>query len=108
MRKNLYLILAIIGFVIPYYYFVSFTIENGLNLRIFFEQLFGTPISSFFAVDLLISSVVFVHYLRQEATRFSIVNWWVYVGVLLMVGLSCALPLFLYARESRIERLEKS
>jgi hypothetical protein len=29
--KKLYLLLAVIGFVLPYYFFVSFLIANGLN-----------------------------------------------------------------------------
>ena len=102
MRKNVYLILAIAGFVLPYYFFVSFLVANGLDFRLFFQQLFATPISSFFAVDLLISCVVFVSYLRQEAARYSIGRRWPYLVVLLTVGLSCALPLFLFVRESRI------
>ena len=102
MRKNVYLILSIVGFALPYYYFVSFLIANGLDFRVFFQQLFGAPISSMFAVDLLISSVVFVFYLRREAARYNIGRRWLYIVVLLTVGLSCALPLFLYVRESRI------
>lgn len=102
MRKNVYLILSIVGFALPYYFFVSFLATNGLQFRVFFQQLFATPISSFFAADLLISSVVFVFYLRREAARYNIGKRWLYLVVLLTVGLSCALPLFLYVRESRI------
>ena len=102
MRKNVYLILSIVGFALPYYYFVSFLIASGLDFRVFFQQLFGAPISSMFAVDLLISSVVFVFYLRREAARYNMGKRWLYIVVLLTVGLSCALPLFLYVRESRI------
>ena len=102
MRKKVYLILAIVGFLLPYYYFVSFLTANGLDFRVFFQQLFGAPISSMFAVDLLISSVVFLVYLRREAARYNIGKRWLYIVVLLTVGLSCALPLFLYVRESRI------
>jgi hypothetical protein len=57
--KKLYLLLAVIGFVLPYYFFVSFLIANGLNLQLFFSQLFANNISSFFAADLIISAIVF-------------------------------------------------
>lgn len=102
MRKNVYLILAIVGFALPYYFFVSFLATNGFQFRVFLQQLFATPISSMFAVDLFISSVVFLVYLRREAARYNIGKRWLYTVVLLTVGLSCALPLFLYVRESRI------
>ncbi|PYP82855.1 MAG: hypothetical protein DMF61_24985 [Blastocatellia bacterium AA13] len=46
-RKRFYLMLAIVGFVIPYYFFVSFLLANGPDGRLFLHQLFGTPISTF-------------------------------------------------------------
>jgi len=48
---------------------------------------------------LLISSVVFVGFLLRESRRYSIAHWWAYLVALATVGLSFALPLFLYARE---------
>jgi hypothetical protein len=102
-QKRLYLILAVIGFVCPYYFFISFLRTQGLDGKAFVQELFGTRISIFFAVDLLISCVVFVRFLRQEARRRSIAHWWLYLVALLTVGLSFALPLFLYVRESHLE-----
>ena len=97
--KHLYLVLAVIGIVFPYYFLISFLMAHGLDGQAFLQQLFGTQISTFFAVDLLISSVVFVIYLRHEARRYSIKHSWLYLIALLTVGLSFALPLFLYVRE---------
>jgi hypothetical protein len=104
VRKTLYLILAIPGFVVPFSFFVSFLAANGPDPTKFVQQLFGTPISSFFAADVLLASVVFLFFLRQEGARYAMGRRWVYVVALLTVGLSCAWPLFLYARESRIDR----
>ncbi len=101
--KNLYLILAVIGLIAPYYFFISFLMAHGLDLRALVAGLFANDASSFFVVDLMVSSVVFLFYLRREAVEHSISNWWLYVVALLAVGLSFALPLFLYARESRLQ-----
>lgn len=101
--KHLYLILSVIGFVGPYYFFIAFLMTHGLDGRAFLQQLFGTQISTFFAVDLIISSLIFVVYLRQESIRYSITFWWLYLIPLLTVGLSFALPLFLYFRERHLE-----
>lgn len=101
-RKLAYLILAAIGFILPYYFLISFLTTHGFNPRLFFSQLFGTPISTFFAVDLLISCVVFMLFLRQEAERHAMKRQWIYWISLLTVGLSFALPLFLWARETQI------
>lgn len=100
--KPLYLILAMTGFVLPYYFFISFLTANGLNLSLLAQQLFGTPISTFFAVDLLITAVVFWVFLYQEARRLQMRRWWVYIIATLFVGPSFALPLFLYFRETRL------
>ena len=102
-RKHLYLLLAIAGIVGPYYFFLSFLMTYGLDRKAFFGQLFGTPISTFFASDLLISCVVFLVFLRQEAARHAVGHRWLYLLALVAVGLSLALPLFLYVRESRWE-----
>ena len=102
-QKHIYLILAIIGFIAPYYFFISFLMAHGLDGQAFLQQLFGTRISTFFAVDLLLSCLVFVRFLRQEARRYTIARWWLYLLALVTVGLSFALPLFLYVRASHLE-----
>ena len=100
--RRLYLILAAAGFVVPYYFLISFLTADGLNLRLLVEQLFGTPISTFFAVDLIITAVVFWVFSYQEAHRLQLRRWWAYVVATLLIGPSFALPLFLYVRETRL------
>lgn len=67
--KRLYLVLAILGFVLPHYFFVGFLIENGLDLPLLFDQLFANQISTFFAVDLIITAIVFLLFSYREAQR---------------------------------------
>jgi hypothetical protein len=101
-QKHVYLLLAVLGFIVPYCFLISFLTAQGLNGTAFVQALFGTRIS-IAALDLILSCVVFVTYLRREAVRGSIAHWWLFLAALLTVGLSFALPLFLYFRESRIE-----
>jgi hypothetical protein len=105
MMRKVYLLLAIIGFVLPYYFFISFLVENSLDLQLLFSQLFANNISTFFAVDLIITALVFLLFLSQEAPRYQMANWWAYVVAALLVGPSFALPLFPYFREARIQAL---
>lgn len=56
--KRIYLILAILGLVFPNYFFISFLIKNGPNGPLIFQQLLATPISTFFAVDLILTAKV--------------------------------------------------
>jgi hypothetical protein len=99
MHRSAYLFLAVVGFIVPYYFLISFFATYGLDGRLFLRQLFGTPISAFFAVDLLLSCVVFAIYSGREASRYSMKHTWVCMVALFTVGLSCAFPLFLYLRE---------
>ncbi len=103
-RKYVYIILAMIGFIAPYYFLISFLLAHGFDLQLLIQQLFGTPISSFFAVDLIVSSIVFIVYLSQEE---GIKRKWVYLIALFAVGLSLALPLFLFARAGQLESKPK-
>jgi Terpene cyclase DEP1 len=51
-----------------------------------------TQISTFFAMDLILSSVVFMIYLRHEARRYYIKHRWLYLIALCAAGLSFVLP----------------
>jgi hypothetical protein len=104
--KKMYLLLALLGLVLPYYFFVSFLAENGLDLKLLVDQLFASDISTFFAVDLIITAIVFLLFSYQESHRCHMENWWVYVIATLAVGPSFAFPLFLYFRETRLQGLE--
>jgi len=102
-NKNLYLFLSLIGLVLPYWFFFSFLNTNGLNVALLIQQLFANNISTFFAVDLIISIIVFWIYMVGEATKLKMKNGWLYILASLTVGLSFALPLFLYFRERKLE-----
>lgn len=102
MRK-LYLFLAVIGWILPYFFFVSFLVENGLNLSLLVSQLFANDIATFFAVDLIITAIVLIVFVYRESQRHGIGNWWLYVVATLLVGPSFAFPLFLYVREPHLE-----
>jgi len=99
---RLYLILAVLGAIVPYYFFISFVVDHGFDLGLFVKQLLANEISTFFAVDLVITAVVFLVYSWTEARRRLVSKWWVYAAATLLVGPLFALPLFLYAREQRL------
>jgi hypothetical protein len=102
MIKRLYLAWAVVGFVLPYLYFCSFLLTHGLDVGLLAEQLFANDISSFFAVDLIISALVFLVFLVRESRRLGIENWWIFVVATLAIGPSFSWPLFLYVREARV------
>ena len=102
-RKNIFLMLAIIGFVLPYYFFLRLPAEDGLNLPLLLQPFFANNFMKGSAMDLTISVIVFWVYVFVEASRLQMKNPWLYLLATLLVGLSFALPLFLYFRERRLE-----
>jgi len=89
MQKT-YLVLAIIGAIIPYIFFSQFLAYQSIGD--FVPALFANGAAGGFSADLLISSVVFWVFLWQREAPKA----WVYVLINLTIGLSCALPAYLY------------
>ncbi len=104
--KTLYLILCVIGAVLPYWQFLPWASQNGLSMALFFHQLFANRISSFFGLDVLVSAAVLVVFMRSESSRLRITGRWLPILALLLVGVSLAFPMFLYMRERKLEHTE--
>lgn len=102
--KAFYLLLCIAGTALPLWQFIPFLREHGLNLRLFFEQLFATPVSGFFGWDVIVSSVVLWVLVVVEGRRAGVKHLWAPIAANLAVGVSLGLPLFLYLRETSLER----
>jgi len=105
-RKNMYLFLCILGAAIPYSQFVPWIIENGLHLGLLVGQLFANRISAFFGLDVLVSSVVLLMFMRIEGRKLRVRFRWMPIVGLCAVGVSLALPLFLYLRERALEETQ--
>jgi hypothetical protein len=103
-RKFLYLVLCILGLVLPYSQFVPWVVENGLNMRLFVQQLFANRIGGFFGMDVLVSAIALVGFVRNEGGRLKMSGLWLPIASVLLVGVSLGLPLFLYQRERELER----
>ena len=103
MAKKLYLVLCVIGTALPYLRFLPFLREHGLDPGAFMSQLFGTPVSGFFGMDVIVSSLVLWVFVAVEGRRLGMRALWAPVAANLAVGVSLGLPLFLYLRESRLE-----
>ena len=105
MKPNtLYVWLAVVGTVLPLAFFVPFLLAHGLDIPVFVAQLFANPVSGFFAMDVLVSGLATVVFTLAESWRLRLKS-----GPLcllgLLVGVSVALPLFLYVRQRHLNAL---
>lgn len=98
----LYLIAAILGTILPLSQLLPFLAAYGLDMPLFFRQLFQNNISAFFGMDVIISSMVLWLFVCSEGRRRGMSNLWLYVVCNLAVGVCLALPLFLFFRERNI------
>jgi hypothetical protein len=101
MLKSFYLFAAVIGTVVPYAFFASFISTNGLDIPLFLSSLFVNGASGGFAADLVITSVAFWAWSYFDAKKHNIQWWWI-IPANLLVGLSLALPLYLFFRQDRV------
>ena len=102
--KHLYLMLCVAGTLLPYSQFLPFLREHGLDLHLFFAQLFANRVSGFFGLDVIVSSLVLWVFVYVDGRRYRVKAPWSPILANLAVGVSLGLPLFLYLRERRLER----
>jgi len=101
--KHYYLLLCALGFLIPYSQFVPWVAEHGLNMRLLLEELAANRISMFFSLDVVVSAITLLGFLRIERKRMELKHWWTVIAATLLVGVSLGLPLLLYLREAPAE-----
>ena len=101
--SRVYLGAAVLGTVLPYYYFVQFLLEHGPNIGLMIQLLFQNRISVFFGMDVLVSALVLLAFILAEGERLDAGRRWACVVGTLLVGVSLGLPLFLYFKASESE-----
>lgn len=76
---------------------------NGFDWPRFFALPFASPPAALFSSDLLFAAVVFMLFAVVEGRRVGVRPLWLAPVTIWVVGLCCALPLFLWLRERTLE-----
>ncbi len=100
--RVIYLVLAIIGAIVPMYFFVSWFLVNGFDLRAMAAAWNVNDASSGLVWDLTISAVALSIWILSET--YVRKNWIALLAIpaTFCIGVSCGLPLFLFLRSGRI------
>jgi hypothetical protein len=102
--RYLYLVLAVLGLILPYSQFVPWIAEHhALNMSIFLRDLFANRISAFFGLDVIISAIVLISFVQTEGKRLSMRYLWLPIAGTLVVGVSFGFPLFLFLRQAKLD-----
>jgi hypothetical protein len=102
--RHFYLVCCVLGLVLPYWQFVPWFLEHGLNLTLFFRELFANRISAFFAMDVIISAIVLIWFIHGEGKRLRVGLLWLPTLGTLVVGVSFGFPLFLFLRQMTLDQ----
>ena len=97
--KKLYLLLAVIGAIVPYFFFFQFFQAEGINISAFVSALFVNGAAGGFATDVLLSSFIFWLFMFKQVKESNGPKPYLFIVLNLAIGLSCALPAYLYAKE---------
>src|SRR5688572_22792574 len=107
--RNLYIFLALAGFITPNILVFYESVETGnillwLDPQATMNGMFGNRIAAAFVTDLLFVVLAALIWIIVESKRLGMKNSWVYVVLTLIFGLAGPLPLFLYQREKVLEK----
>lgn len=103
-RKTVYLVFCALGILLSYSQFVPWVVaHHGVPPGLFLGELFANRIGGFFGMDVLVSAVVLIFFLRREGKRLGMRHLWLPIVATLTVGVSLGFPMFLYLREGALE-----
>ena len=102
--RHWYLILCVLGIILPYSQFVPWLLEPGLNLSLFFRELFTNRITAFFVMDVIVSAIVLIWFIQSEGKHLRMGFLWLPMIGTLIIGVSLGFPLFLFLRQVMLDR----
>ncbi|MEZ5714127.1 MAG: DUF2834 domain-containing protein [Paracoccaceae bacterium] len=99
--RQFYLAAAVLGAVIPWLFFANFFAAHGPDPLTFIAGLFANGAAGGFSADVMISIAVFWVWSYVDARERNVRRWWLVLPASFCVGLSLALPLYLWLRTAR-------
>jgi len=102
--RHLYLGLCVLGLLGPNSLFLPWMAVHGLDPRRFVQDLFANGVSAFFGADVILSAVALAVFVLVEGAQIGLARRWLPIVATCLVGVSLGLPLFLYQRQSHLDR----
>ena len=102
--RHVFLVLCLLGLVLPNAVFWPWFVAHGLAPRQFVTDLFANGVSSFFGLDVILAALAVVLFIEVEGRRLALPFRWVSIAATCLVGVSLGFPLFLYQRQLQLDR----
>ena len=100
-----FVLLAIVGTVLPLAYALPWIGEHGFAPASFIADMFANPIAGATALDIIVTAGTAVLFILVQGARDSVGHRWLPILLVLTVGVSSGLPLFLAMRERAVGRV---
>lgn len=100
----IYVILCLLGIALPYWQFIPWLVNNGLDIPLLFSEAMQTRMGAFAWLDVLVSAVVLIIFIQVESARIRLKRSWLPILGTCTVGVSLGLPLFLMMRELHLRK----
>lgn len=107
MYLSLLYLLAFIGIGLPYWKFIPWVLDNGLNLTLLTQELFSTEIGAFFGLDVIVSAIVLISFVINDSKKNNVRNYWIAIVCTFSVGVSFGFPIYLILRELSFNKQDK-
>lgn len=96
--KKLFLVLCILGVILPYYQLYYFLLENNWSMSGFWADIYSNHAISMITMDITVAAssyLIFLIYqiVNNKITKYSFIKYFL---SLFLVGFSLSLPLYLY------------
>ncbi|WP_101757948.1 DUF2834 domain-containing protein [Oceanicoccus sp. KOV_DT_Chl] len=107
--RGVYLLLAIAGLVIPWYFNLQFIAESGggFDVAEFIAASSSNAASSSLSWDLTIACLAGLIWIYAESKRLQMPFFWVYIVLAFTIAYAFAFPLYLFFRQGKLEQSER-
>ena len=105
LPRILYLLLAILGLVMTWYYNLQFIAESGGSFDVgeFIAASSTTAAAQSLSWDLAIACIAGITWIFFESRRLGLRFFWLYILLSFGVAFAFAFPLFLFVRQGKLE-----
>jgi hypothetical protein len=100
-RKHVYVLLSILGAVLPLSQFVPWLLAHGLDFGGLVSEIASSRIAAFGWLDVLVSGITLLFFIAVDGRETRTPHLWAPALGTLTVGVSLGFPLYLALRESR-------
>ena len=107
--KHIYLLLAVFGLIITWYFNYKFyQLETDTSLRNFIALTATTWPAKSISADISVVAICFLIWMIKESFNLNIKLWWLVLILTFLVALAFSFPLFLYLRAQKLEKISNT